>query len=423
MKKSHFNAANVFRSAIFGSSLWTRQWREAEPASSYNIVIVGGGLHGLATAYYLAKNHGLSNIAVVEKSWIGSGNAGRNTTLVRSNYLLPENQAFYEHALSLWENLSHELNYNVMFSQRGYVSLVHSPGAKESGARMYNAMRLAGSDAEFWNLTRLKRTIPFLDYSAARFPIYGAFHQGRAGTARHDAVAWGYARAADSLGIDIVQNCEVTGIERDGGNVTAIQTTRGRIAAKKLALSVAGSTSRLWQMAGFSHLPIETHLLQAFVTEPLKPFLDHVVTYMVGGHDFYISQSDKGGLVFGGDLDGYKSVRQRGNLPIVNETARCALSILPRASRTRLVRHWAGMTDMTMDGSPLIGKTPLANLYLNGGWCYGGFKATPAIGWHFADLIANDRPDEMIAPFALNRFETGHLLDELGVGPNPKLHG
>jgi len=420
---NRYSAWAVFKNGLSGHQGWTRQWRDPEPKKAYDIVIVGAGLHGLATAYYLAKNHGLRNIAVLEKGWLGGGNAGRNTTIVRSNYMMPGNRQFYEHSLKLWENLSHDLNYNVMFSQRHHVSLFHSPAARDAAPRRYNTMRLTGSDGELWDLATLKAEIPHLNYNNARFPITGAAVQKRAGNARHDAVAWGYARAADSLGVDIIQNCEVTGVTRNGGEVSALDTSRGTIAAKKVGFAVAGNSSRLWQMAGLGRLPIESHKLQAFVSEPLKPLLDHVVVFGVGGAHFYISQSDKGGMVFGGDLDWYKSYAQRGNLPMVQDVAECATSIMPCLGRVRLLRHWSGVMDMSMDGAPFICKTSLKNLYLNAGWNYGGFKASPASGWYFADLIANDRPDPVIENHDLERFRRGVNIDERGAGPDPKLHG
>lgn len=422
---TRFSAWNVFKNGLTGQKGWSRQWRDPEMKASYDVVIVGGGLHGLATAYYLAKNHGVKNIAILEKGWLGGGNAGRNTTIVRSNYARPGNREFYEHSLKLWENLSHELNYNVMFSQRSHISLLHSPGAIDAAARNYNTMQLTGTtDAEIWDLEKLKSAVPHLNYGPnARFPIMGAAVQKRAGTARHDAVAWGYARAADQLGVDIIQNCEVTGISRRGGKVTSIQTSRGVVKAKKVGLAVAGNTSRLWNMAGLGLLPIESHKLQAFVSEPLKPLLDQVVVFGVGGAHFYISQSDKGGMVFGGDLDWYKSYAQRGNLPIVQDVSEAAMSVLPCLGRVRLLRHWSGVMDMSMDGSHFICKTPLENLYLNAGWNYGGFKASPGSGWYFADLIANDRPDTVIENHDLKRFERGIQIDERGAGPDPKLHG
>ena len=421
---TRFSAWNVIKNGLSNQKGWDPQWQDCEPKDQYDVVIVGGGIHGLATAYYLAKNHGIKNIAVVEKGWLGGGNAGRNTTIVRSNYFQPGNRQFYEHSLKLWENLSHELNYNVMFSQRGHVSLLHSPSAIDTAARRYNTMRLTGSDAEIWGLKKLKQKIPHLNYNVnARFPIMGAAVQERAGTARHDAVVWGFARAADQRGVNIIQNCEVIGIKRDKGKIIGLETSRGFISCKKVGFSAAGNTTLLWNLAGLGELPIESHKLQAFVTEPLKPLLDHVVVFGVGGAHFYISQSDKGGMVFGGDLDSYKSYAQRGNLPIVQDVAECATSILPCLGRVRLLRHWSGTCDMSMDGSHFICKTPLKNLYLNAGWNYGGFKAGPSAGWYFADLIANDRPDGVIANHDLKRFERGINIDERGAGPDPKLHG
>ncbi len=421
---TRFSGWNVFWNGLTGQTGWQRQWRDPEPKPDYDVVIVGGGIHGLATAYYLAKNHGLKNIAVLEKGWLGSGNAGRNTTIVRSNYMMPGNREFYEHSLKLWENLSHDLNYNVMFSQRSHISLLHSPAARDVAARRYNTMRLSGSDGELWTLETLKTHVPLLNYAAdARFPIIGAAVQKRAGTARHDAVAWGYARAADQHGVDIIQNCEVTGVTRKNGHIVSLETSRGTIGAKKTGFAVSGNTSRLWNMAGLGTLPIESHKLQAFVTEPMKPLLDQVVVFGVGGAHFYISQSNKGGMVFGGDLDWYKSYAQRGALPTVQDVAECAISILPCLGRVRLLRHWSGVVDMSMDGSPFICKTPLDNLYLNAGWNYGGFKASPASGWYFADLIANDRPHPINVNHDLKRFERGINIDERGAGPDPKLHG
>ena len=418
-----FNAWNVFKNGLNGQVGWDRQWRDPEPKKEYDVIIVGGGLHGLATAFYLAKNFNIHNIAVLEKGWIGGGNAGRNTTLIRSNYMMPGNHQFYEHSLKLWENLSHELNYNVMFSQRGHISLFHTPSARDAYARRYNIMRLNGTDAELWNLDKLKKKIPHLNYNDSRFPILGAAVQPRAGNARHDSVAWGYARAADSLGVDIIQNCEVTAVSRKNNIIESLNTSRGIIKAKKIGFAVAGHTSQLWQMAELGNLPIESHKLQAFVTESIKPILNYVVVYGVAGAHFYISQSDKGSIVYGGDLDWYKSYAQRGNLPRVQDCAEAAMAIFPWLGKIRLLRHWAGVMDMTMDGTFFICKTPITNLYLNAGWNYGGFKASPASGWYFADLIANEHPHKYIQNHNLERFEKGINLDERGAGPDPKLHG
>jgi methylglutamate dehydrogenase subunit A len=339
---------------------------------------------------------------------------------VRSNYLLEPNALFYEHSMKLWEGLSRDLNYNVMYSPRGVLNLGHSDAQMDAQARRGNAMRLHGIDAELLSRDEVKAMVPDLDFSPrARFPIYGGLLQPRGGTARHDAVAWGYARAADRLGVDIVQNCEVTGFLRNGNRVEAVETTRGTIHAGKVGVAVAGSSGIVMGLAGIK-LPIESHVLQAAVSEPLKPCLDTVVTS--GAAHVYVSQSDKGELVFGGDLDFYNSYAQRGNLPAVKAFCDALLALFPRYSRLRLMRSWGGVMDMTMDGSPIIGKTPVDNLYLNGGWCYGGFKATPASGWVFAHTIANDRPHELNAPFALERFELGRTIDEKGAGPFPQAH-
>ncbi len=377
-------------------------------------MIVGGGGHGLATAYYLAANHGIRRVAVLERTYIGSGNVGRNTTLVRSNYMLDGNTQFFEHSLQLWESLSHVLNFNVMLSQRGQVWLAHTPGELDALARRGNIMRLNDIDAELLDRQELMRLLPYLDYSAqARFPICGGLLQRRAGTVRHDAVAWGYARAADDLGVDIIEGCEVTGFVRGADGVTGVETTRGRIEAGRTALAVTGHSSQLAAMVDL-RLPIESHLLQAFVSEPIKPFVDHVISY--GAELLYISQSDKGGLVFGAHLDGFNSYTQRGQFPKVQAVCECAVALIPSISRLRLLRHWAGIQDMTPDGSPLVCRTPIRNLYLNGGWCYQGFKATPAVGVCFAHTIANDEEHPLTKCYSLERFATGGGLDEHGAG-------
>ena len=414
VRSKRYSGFSLFRNALSKHGKWPRAWRDPEPKQSYDVIIVGAGGHGLATAYYLAKLHGIKNVAVLEKGWLGGGNTGRNTTIVRSNYELDGNAKFYEHSLKLWEGLSQELNYNVMFSQRGVLNLAHSDPEMESFAKRGNAMRLNGIDAELLLPDQIRRQVPHLDCSRnTRYPIFGGLLQKRGGTARHDAVAWGYARAADALGVDIIQNCEVTGIRVNGNRVVGVDSSRGMINAEKIGLAVAGNTGRLAAMAGLK-LPIESHVLQAMVTEPLKPIIHTVVTS--GASHVYINQTDKGEVLFGGDLDLYNSYAQRGNLPRIEYVVQSVLTLFPCLSRVRLMRTWGGVMDMTMDGSPIIGKLPVDNLYLNGGWCYGGFKATPGSGWCFAHTIANDKPHELNEALNLERFETGALLDEKGSG-------
>ena len=414
-----YSLLSLVRQALAGHRGWTPAWRDAAPKASYDVIVIGGGGHGLATAYYLAKNHAIRNVAVLEKSYIGSGNAGRNTTIIRSNYLLPGNEPFYEHSMKLWEGLEQDLNYNAMVSQRGVLNLFHSDAQRDAAARRGNAMRLCGADAELLLTDDVRRTAPFLDFDNARFPIHGGLLQRRGGTARHDAVVWGFARAASDLGVDIIQDCEVTGFIRQAGRVVGVETSRGEIRAAKVGMAVAGSTSRLARLVDL-RLPIESHVLQAFVSEAIKPLIPGVITF--GAGHFYISQSDKGSLVFGGDLDGYNSYAQRGNLPTVEHVAEEGVAIMPLIGRVRMLRSWGGVMDMSMDGSPIIDHTPIEGLYLNTGWCYGGFKATPASGWCFAHLLARDEPHEVARAYKLDRFATGHLIDEKGQGAMPNLH-
>lgn len=414
-----YSVFSVLSQALKGQKGWKPVWREPDPKPSYDVIIVGAGGHGLATAYYLAKEHGLRNVAVVEKGWLGSGNIGRNTTIIRSNYLLPGNIPFYEKSLKLWERLEQDINYNAMVSQRGILNLYHSDSQRDAFARRGNAMRLHGVDAELIDQDGVRKLYPFLDFANARFPIKGGLLHRRGGTVRHDAVAWGYARAADVLGVDIIQNCEVTGIRVDRGRVLGVETGRGFIGANKVGLAAAGNSSRVAAMAGL-RLPIESMVLQAFVSEGIKPLIPGVITF--GAGHFYISQSDKGGLVFGGDLDGYNSYAQRGNLPVVEDVCEGGMALMPAIGRLRLLRSWGGIMDMSMDGSPIIDRTPIDGLYLNCGWCYGGFKATPASGFCFAHTIARDEPHELNAAYRLDRFRSGHLIDEKGVGAQPNLH-
>ena len=414
-----YSGFSIIKQALTGHKSWPKAWRTPTPKPAYDYIIVGGGGHGLSTAYYLASVYGAKNIAVLEKGWLGSGNIGRNTTIIRSNYLLDGNVPFYEMSLKLWEGLEQDFNYNAMVSQRGIINLYHSDSQRDAYARRGNAMIMNGADAEMLDQDALRKLYPMLDYDNARFPIMGGLAQWRGGSVRHDAVAWGYARGADRLGVDIIQNCEVTDFIMDQGNCIGVETTLGKIMGKKIGVAVAGSTTRVMSKVGI-RLPIESHVLQAFVSEGLKPIIPGVITYGMG--HFYISQSDKGGLVFGGDIDGYNTYAQRGNLPVVEHVCEGGIAMMPYIGKAKMLRMWGGIMDMSMDGSPIIDKTGIGNLYLNTGWCYGGFKATPASGYCFAHLLAKDEPHENAAALRLDRFSTGAVIDERGAGAQPNLH-
>lgn len=414
-----YNFFEIFKQGLTGNKGWQPAWRDPEPKPEYDIIIIGGGGHGLSTAYYLAKNHGLTNVAVLEKGYIGSGNIGRNTTIVRANYMLPGNSEFYSHSLKLWEGLEQELNYNVMMSQRGVIMLCHSDGQRDAFARRGNMMINQGDDAELWTPEKIRAEIPYIDFDNTRFPIYGGLMHSRGGSARHDAVAWGYARGADMQGVDLIQNCEVTGIDVSGGKVTGVQTNRGPIRAKQVGIIAAGRSSQVAAMADLE-LPIESHVLQAFVSEGLKPTIDHVISYGMG--HFYISQSDKGGLVFGGDLDFYASYAQRGNLPMKEHVMEAGMTLMPAIGKAKVLRSWGGIMDMTPDGSFIIDRTPIEGLYMDCGWCYGGFKAVPASGWCMAHLMATDTPHEVAKRHTFKRFETGEVIDEETTGSQHNLH-
>ncbi len=412
-----YSIFSLLSNAISGHQDWPRLWRDPDPKPAYEVVIVGAGGHGLATAYYLAKNHGITDVAVLEKGWLGGGNTGRNTTIIRSNYLWDDSAALYEHSLKLWEGLSQELNYNLMFSQRGLISLAHSRLEMREIRRRLAALRLNGIDSELLTRNQVLAEIPILNGDASlRYPILGGMVQRRAGTARHDAVAWGFARAADQRGIDIVQNCAVTGLLREGDRIVGVETERGTIRAKKVAVVAAGHVGTVMAMAGL-RLPVESFPLQALVSEPLKPILDTVI--VSGAVHVYVSQSDKGELVIGAARDNYVSYAQRGSLPIVEEQLAALVELFPIFSRLRMMRQWAGIVDCTPDASPILGLTPLDGLFVNCGWGTGGFKATPGSGAVFAHTIATGIPHPLAAPFSLQRFASGRLIDEAaaaGVG-------
>jgi sarcosine oxidase subunit beta len=408
--RQHYSFWSLAGQALRRHRGWRPQWRTPTPRRRYQVVIVGAGGHGLATAYYLARNHGITDVAVVEKGWLGGGNTGRNTTVVRSNYLFPESAAIYDLALRLYEGLSRELNYNIMLSQRGIVTLAHSRHEMDGLARWVTAMQMNGIDSEILDRDAVQRLVPILETGGrARYPIHGGFIQRRGGIARHDAVAWGYARGADALGVDLIQNCEVQDFIFRGGRVCGVETANGPIEAEQVALTVAGHSSVLATKAGF-RMPVTSYTLQAFVSEPVKPILDTVVLSPITG--FYVSQSDKGELVMGGGLDLYNSYSQRGNFPAIETVLASAVEMFPVFSRLKLMRHWGGVVDVVHDSSPIIGRAPVPGLYLNCGWGTGGFKAIPAGGYLLAHAIAKDTPHPIAAPFGIERFTTGALVDE-----------
>ncbi|MBW7922909.1 MAG: sarcosine oxidase subunit beta family protein [Rubellimicrobium sp.] len=388
---------------------WERAWRSPAPQKRYDTIIIGAGGHGLATAYYLGKNHGIRNVAIIEKGWLGGGNTGRNTTIIRSNYLQDASAAIYEKARSLYETLSQDLNYNVMFSPRGVMMLAQTQHEVRGYKRTVQANLLQGVATEWIEPARVQELVPIISISGPRYPVLGAIWQPRAGTARHDAVAWGYARACSEMGMDIIQNCEVTGIDRDGDRVTGVQTTKGAIACDRMGIVVAGHSGLLAQMAGF-RLPVESVALQALVSEPIKPCLDVVV--MANTVHGYLSQSDKGEMVIGGGADGFNNYTQRGSFHHVEETVRALVETFPMISRLRMLRQWGGIVDMTGDRSAIISKTPVRGVYINCGWGTGGFKSIPGSGWAMAELMAKGEPGPLAAPFSLTRFREGQFIDE-----------
>jgi len=408
----HYSFLSLFREGLRGHTGWRPAWRDAAPKKSYDAVIIGGGGHGCATAYYLAREHGLTNIAVIEKGWLGGGNAGRNTSIIRSNYLYDESTALYDHAMDLWRDLGRKLNYNIMMSHRGVLNLAHDDNEMRQLRRRVEANRLNGVEAEWLDARQIKQYCPIISISPdARYPVLGGTLQRKGGVNRHDAVVWGYARAASRLGVDIIQKCEVTAIKTVNGRVTGIATTRGDIETPRVASVVAGHTSVVAGMLDL-RLPVESHPLQALVSEPVKPIHNCVV--MSNAVHAYCSQSDKGELVIGAGIDSHVSYTQRGSFHVIEEEIAALMELFPMFSRLRLMRHWGGIVDVCPDASPIISKTPVEGFYVNGGWGTGGWKATPGSGHVFADLVANDRPGPIAAPYTLERFETGKLVAEHG---------
>ncbi|WP_166418287.1 sarcosine oxidase subunit beta family protein [Cochlodiniinecator piscidefendens] len=415
-----YSGLSLLSHALTGNKRWPAILSTPDMRSSYDIVIIGAGGHGLATAHYLAANHGITNIAVIESGWIGGGNTARNTTIVRSDYLLNSSFGLKNFALKLWSDLTQDLNFNLMYEPRGYVDLAHSDGELEHFTLRANAMRLRGGDADILTGQALQERVPELDFSGdKRFEISGALVQESGGVVRHDAVAWGFARKASTAGVHIFQNCPATGFETEGGKITAVQTPQGRIACKQAFISVAGASSAVAGMAGIN-LPLNSINVQAFVTEPVKPALDAVVNYNAGLS--YISQTDKGEFVLGGATDGYSSFARRGSFERIEDVLARAVQMFPFLTRLRLMRHWSGTADIPMDGNAIVGRTPIEGLMINAGWGYAGFKATPAVGWCMAELLATGKTPDLIAPFALERFETGAEQDDGGIGPYPWLH-
>ena len=406
MKK--YSAFAVAREAMRHHTGWPRAWRDAQPKKRYDVIIVGAGGHGLATAYYLGKNHGITNVAVLEKGWLGGGNTGRNTTIIRSNYLQDPSAAIYEKARSLYETMSQDLNYNVMFSPRGVIMLAQTEHEVRGYKRTAHANALQGVQTEFIGPDRVKQLVPIINIDGPRYPVLGGLWQARGGTARHDAVAWGYARACSDMGMDIIQKCEVTGIRREGDKVTGVSTTRGDIDCDKLGLVVAGHSGHLADMAGF-RLPIESVALQALVSEPIKPCMDVVV--MANTVHGYMSQSDKGEMVIGGGTDGYNNYTQRGSFHHIEETVRALVETFPMISRLKMLRQWGGIVDVTGDRSPILSKTPVEGIFINAGWGTGGFKAIPGSGWGFAELMVTGQ-SPLTAAFGLERFREGRFIDE-----------